>query len=203
MKIDFQVNYSRLSAFYKTITFTKVPLSWGRWVHLFISLRIFFLSSFLPLVFHSLTESLKRPCNYRQTVLIDRSGNDTGVMGKLRNMKSEKSIWLWDGGKGGRLFSQRMSCCGQVVDRASGQLIDPRMWPTDGSETRHGGLPVVRPLAGMLVLHHCQTQPGILTWQWLTAPPKCAGDVCVLCLFFMWACLWGFWLRPLVLPHFL
>lgn len=75
-----------------------------------------------------------------------------------------------------------MSCCGQVVDRASGKLIDLRMWPTDGSETCHSGLPVVRPLAGMPVLHHCQTQPGILTWQWLTAPPKCAGDVCPLSL---------------------
>lgn len=141
--------------------------------------HIFFLSSFLPLVFHSLTESLNRPCNYRQTVLIDRGGNDTGVMGKLWNMKSERSIWLWDGGKGGWLFSQRMSCCGQVVDRASGQLIDPLMWPADGSETRHGGLPVVRPLAGMPVLHHCQTRLSILTWQWWTALPKCAS-VCVL-----------------------
>lgn len=43
MKIDFQVNYSGLSAFYKTITFTKVPPSPVGWVH-FISLPIFFLS---------------------------------------------------------------------------------------------------------------------------------------------------------------
>lgn len=54
---------------------------------------------------------------------------------------------MWDGGKGGGggLFSQRMSCCGQVVDRASGKLTDLRMWPTDGSETCHSCLPVVHP----------------------------------------------------------
>ncbi len=130
----FQVNYSRLSAFYKTITFTKVPLSWVRWVHLFISLRIFCLSSFLPLTFHSLTESLKRPSNYRQTVLIDSGGNYTGV-------REDYEIWgAFDCGmeEKGAPISQRMSCCGQVVDWASGQLIDPRIWPADRSETLRG-----------------------------------------------------------------
>ncbi len=198
MKIDFQVNYSRLSAFYKTITFTKVPLSWVRWVHLFISLRIFCLSSFLPLTFHSLTELLKRPSNYRQTVLIDSGGNYTGVKGGLWNMRS---IWLWDGGKGVPIFSENelLRAGGRLSVRstywsahlASRQVRDaPRWSPSWLSSGWNAGASSLSNSAWYFDL------------AMVNLSPEMCRCVCALSRLHV-GMLWVFWLQPLVLPHFL
>lgn len=132
---------------------------------------------------------------------------------KCEKIEKQSKIWLWNGivwGGGSGLFSQWMSCCGQVVERQEGQLIDPsrtRMWPgqPDDRLVRDASrwstrLPVLRLECNLrcklLVFRHCH--PLVFSPS-CREPPKRARcsttefGYCAPCFVFVWVFLWICW----------
>lgn len=132
---------------------------------------------------------------------------------KCEKIEKQSKIWLWNGivwGGGSGLFSQWVSCCGQVVERQEGQLIDPvrtRMWPGQPDDRRvrdasrwSTRLPVLRLECNLrcklLVFRHCH--PLVFSPS-CREPPKRARcsttefGYCAPCFVFVWVFLWICW----------